>query len=51
MKYIKLNKNWNAEPNAPEPKISITEEGLELSFFLNPFAFEHIEEDEIGKVY
>lgn len=50
MKYIKLNKNWNAEPNAPELKISSTENGLELSFLLNSFTYEHIEEGEMGKL-
>lgn len=49
MKYIKLNKNWNAEPNAPDPKISSIENGIELSFFLNP-VFEHIDNDETGKL-
>lgn len=50
MKYIKLNKNWNAEPNTPEPKISTTEGEIVLSFFLNPFVFEHIDKDEIGRL-
>lgn len=50
MKHIKLNKNWNAEPNAPEPKISTIENGLELSFLLNPFVYEHIDEGEIGSL-
>ena len=50
MQYIKLNKNWNAGPNAPEPQISLVENTIELSFLLNPFAFEHIDENEKGKL-
>ncbi len=48
MKYIKLNKNWNAEPNAPEPCISETDEGIELTFFLNSFLYQHIDDGEKG---
>lgn len=35
MKYTQLNKNWNADPIHPNPEITITEQGLELSFALN----------------
>jgi hypothetical protein len=50
MKYIKLNRNWNAELNSPDPEISLIDEGIELSFALNHDAFEHIDEGEKGKV-
>ncbi|MCK3684169.1 hypothetical protein [Maribellus sp. YY47] len=50
MKYIKQNKNWNAEPNAPRLAISQSENWLELSFLLNSFTFEHIDEGETGKL-
>jgi hypothetical protein len=50
MKYTKLNKNWNAEPNAPEPKISSIENGIELSFLLNASVYEHIDDGEIGSL-
>jgi hypothetical protein len=48
MKYTKLNKNWNAEPNSPEPNIIQTENRIELTFQLNPFIFEHIDEGDKG---
>ncbi len=48
MKYIKLNKNWNAEPNAPDPVVSKTDEGIELTFLLNPFVYQHIDDDDTG---
>lgn len=50
MKCVKLNKNWNAEPNAPNPTISEIDNGIELSFLLNPFEFEHIDNGEVGKL-
>lgn len=50
MKFKKLNTNWNAEPNAPQPKITASEEGLQLSFLLNSFQFEHIDADEVGRL-
>lgn len=50
MKYKKLNKNWNADPNAPQESIIQSEEGIELHFFLNSFFFEHIDEGEKGKL-
>lgn len=48
MKYIKLNKNWNAEPNVPEPSINVNSEGIEIEFLLNPLLYEHIDEGEKG---
>ncbi len=40
--------NWNAEPNAPERSISKTENGLELTFSLDPAAYQHIDAGDIG---
>jgi len=48
MKYLKLNKNWNAEPNAPKPVVSQTDDGIELTFSLNPLLYEHIDEGDKG---
>ncbi len=48
MRYIKLNKNWNAEPNTPEPSLSKTENDIKLTFALNPFIFPHIDENDKG---
>lgn len=48
MKYIKLNKNWNAEPNAPNPVISRTDEGIALTFLLNSMVYQHIDDDDKG---
>jgi hypothetical protein len=48
MKYIKLNKNWSAQPNVPQPHVTKTGEGIDLTFFLNPLLFQHIDEDDKG---
>ncbi|HNP78918.1 MAG: hypothetical protein U0289_05080 [Cyclobacteriaceae bacterium] len=48
MKYVKLNADWNAEPNAPEVKANVRGDNLEIEFFLNPFMFDHINEGEKG---
>lgn len=48
MRYKKLNKNWNAEPNAPEPQMDLGEGFVEFRFDLNPFVFDYIDEGDIG---
>ena len=49
MKYIKLNKNWNAAPTAFEPTIQTTENQVELIFDLDS-AFVHIDEGDKGRL-
>ena len=46
--FIKLNEKWNAEPNAPDPKIEIKGNDLQLSFFLNYMVFNDVTEEDIG---
>jgi hypothetical protein len=48
MKFKKLNTNWNADPNAPMPEISMEDGTLRLRFLLNAFAYEHIDEGDRG---
>ena len=48
--FLHLNADWNAEPNAPEPRVSVSGGTLQLEFFLNPFAYD-AEEDEIARIY
>lgn len=50
MKYTKLNPNWNADRNAPQPELSTINEGIALSFQLNANDFEYIDEGEMGKL-
>ena len=50
MKYEKLNKRWNAEPNAPNLQIEKGEGYVELTFDLNPFVFDYIDEGDKGVI-
>ena len=48
MEFIRLNKTWDAEPNAPEPRIEIAGSTLKLSFYLNPFLYPQFSKDDLG---
>jgi len=51
MKYVKLNKNWNSEPNTPEAEVLKTDDGIALTFLLNALIFQHIDEHDKGSIY
>ena len=38
--FFQLNRGWNAEPNAPCPRVEVTRSTVTLQFLLNPFEFE-----------
>jgi len=47
LSFLKLNAGWNAEPNAPWPRVAISGHHVLLRFLLNPFRFTSFaEEDE-----
>ncbi len=48
--FTQLNDNWNAEPNAPDPKVRWEGGNLHLSFYMNPFQFPEFEEGEIREI-
>ncbi|WP_243374731.1 hypothetical protein [Microvirga solisilvae] len=48
LRFEKLNKDWNAEPNAPNPKASLSGADVLLEFVLNAQLFKQFEENEIG---
>lgn len=48
--FVKLNGNWNAEPNAPNPQVQVWERDVVLSFLLNPFEFRQFKEDDVGQL-
>jgi hypothetical protein len=50
MKYIKLNKNWNASSENLEPLVSVDQNTLELNFYLNQLLFPHIDEGDKGTI-
>lgn len=41
--FRKLNAGWNADPNAPEPRVTLSGSDLTLSFRPNPFQFPEYE--------
>jgi len=48
MTYEKLNDNWNAEPNAPQPEIMLLGEKLLLFFYMNYMLYPQYDEEDIG---
>jgi hypothetical protein len=48
LRFTRLNDGWNAEPNAPEPRIWVHDTGLILGFLLNPWQFRGFTEEEQG---
>jgi len=47
--FTKLNHGWNAEPNAPDERVVVNGDRVELSFLLNPWAFDAAEGD-VGRL-
>ncbi|MBP2158855.1 hypothetical protein [Asticcacaulis sp. BE141] len=47
--FLKLNRDWNADPNAPEPGVAVTSGTLRLSFYLNDMAY-RAEERQRGQL-
>ncbi|EKD32835.1 MAG: hypothetical protein ACD_76C00138G0003, partial [uncultured bacterium] len=50
IEFKQLNTNWNAEPNAPLPKVIIKDNNLILAFELNSFMFDEIKEGDRGEL-
>jgi len=50
IQFIKLNNDFDAEPNAPETTIEVHGTDLSLNFFLNPFIWDNVEDGEKGKL-
>ena len=46
MTFEQINKDWNAEPNAPEVEISVVGNDVIVEFFLNAFLFETYNEGD-----
>ena len=46
IEFIKLNENWNAEPNAPDEHITVVGNDVILEFTVNSQAYSHFAEDE-----
>ena len=50
LSFTKLNNGWNAEPNAPYPKVTVSGTDVLLEFFLNPFQFPQFSADDRGTI-
>jgi hypothetical protein len=48
--FKKLTVDWNAEPNAPTPQITLWDRDVVLSFYLNSFAFPQFKEGDVGQL-
>jgi hypothetical protein len=48
LKFYRLNEDWNAEPNAPDPVVEIQGQGIVLRFLINPFQYPEFENGEFG---
>jgi hypothetical protein len=48
--FSKLNTDWNAEPNAPNPQVQLWEHDVVLSFLLNPFLYPQFKEEDVGQL-
>jgi hypothetical protein len=46
IEFIKLNKDWNAEPNSPDEKVFVERADVVLEFTVNPWAYEGFDEEE-----
>jgi hypothetical protein len=46
--FNKLNHEWNADPNVPEPVVELKGRQLELRFFLNSHQFPRFTEGQVG---
>lgn len=48
--FRQLNDGWNAEPNAPHPKVSIEGQDVVVSFRMNSFQFPQFGSVDIGRL-
>lgn len=51
LRFVHLNPDWNAEPNAPGERVLISGEQVILSFDLNPWAFKAREGERAELVF
>lgn len=46
--FVKLNFEWNADPNVPEPSVRVEGWDVLVKFYVNPYLFSEFSEQEIG---
>lgn len=50
MTYTQINTDWNADPNAPEVRLTVDNNSVTLEFYLNYFLFERFHEGDKAKL-
>jgi hypothetical protein len=48
--FSQLNDGWNAEPNAPDPRVQVVGEDVVVTFLMNPFEFPQFDPEDVGKL-
>ena len=48
--FRQLNDRWNAEPNAPDPRVAVDGRDIVVSFLMNPFQFPQFSSEDVGKL-
>lgn len=48
--FEQLNFDWNAEPNAPEVEITVSDNSVIVEFYLNAFKYEQFTEEDKAKL-
>ena len=48
--FHQLNKNWNAEPNSPNPKVEWQGDDLKLTFLMNSYQCSEFDKNNIGEI-
>jgi hypothetical protein len=48
--FQQLNKGWNAEPNAPDPRVAVEGGDIVLTFLMNPFQFPQFSPQDVGQL-
>ena len=46
--FTKLNESWNAEPNAPDPRVSVCGKDVVLEYLMNEFLYPQYKNAEKG---
>jgi len=48
MKHYKINKDWNAQPNVPLPKVKVFGNAVQLEFVLNHYLYKKFKQGQKG---
>jgi hypothetical protein len=46
MRWTKLNTTFDADPNAPEPRVAVSGDTVQVRFFLNSFIWDDVADDD-----